>query len=161
MPDNWYNLIETQIVNTIQSDAWLGTAGTTVVTTEARLRQGPRSYYDHELPAIAVKVIGKRQGDFTMTTFDKFYRFVAMIIDRGGDLEQAVNDVQKISSALEDLLESQHDTDNDLHGLGTHADIVQGPVCEVGGGVIEYAQDAENSYTIVATMTGEVNIVLE
>lgn len=160
MPDNWYNLIETQLLKTIQADSWLGTAGTNIVTIEAKLRPGPRSYYDHELPAISVKLLGrKRQEHNTLGEFDKWFTFVAFMLKRGGDLDAVVNDIQQIASALEDLLESQYNASNDLVGLGTHADIRGGPVVEIGGSVIDYTAATELNYTVVATLDGTVEIV--
>lgn len=159
MADNWYNLIETQIVHTLNAHTWLGTAGTTVVTREAKLRSGPRSYLDHELPAIAVKCFHKRQEHITHEEFDKFYSFVAFILHRGGALDSVVDTVQKIASNLEDELGLHYGGTNDLSGLGTHADIHGGPIVTVGATEFIYTQETEASFTVLATVDGVVNIV--
>lgn len=157
--NNFYNLIENQLVKTIKSDPWLGTTGTNVMTIEARLRPGPRSYYDHELPAISFKLIGKRQDHFTMTEFDKFFRFIAFVLARGGDLDNVVDTIQEITSVLENTLEAQFTPDNDLYGLGTHADVLGGPVIEIVDTEFNYTEDAEQQYTVLATITGDINII--
>ena len=130
------------------------------MTVEALLRPGPRSYFDHELPAVSLKVVGKRQEDVTFSLFSKFYHFVAMIVDRGGDLDALVNNVQLIGAQLENLLESQSDSTYNLTGLGTHADMEGGPVVRINGSVINYRQDTNKVFTVVSTIDGEIEIVM-
>lgn len=161
MSDNWFNLIETQLVATLNSDTWLGTSGTTIKTREAKLRPNARAYYDHELPAIAVKVIGFSEQEFSFSILSKFYKFILLILDRGGDLDAVVNTVQQIASVTEDLLEAQIDTTNNLQGLGTHADLLAPPVVKIGGSIIDYKANTENTYTVLCTLEGSVELVME
>lgn len=160
MPDNWYNLLETQLVATVNSDSWLGTTGTSVRTREARLRPGARAYADIELPAIAIKCIGQTRDDFTFSEVAKYYQFIMFVLDRGGDLDAVINNVQEIVSKAENLLESQHDPANNLQGLGTHADLQGGPVVTIGGGVVDYTQSTEASFTVLCTLEGQVELVM-
>jgi hypothetical protein len=160
MPRDFYNLTEQQLVYAVQADSWMGTTGTNVTTIEAKFRQGPRSFYDHELPAVLLKVLGKpRQAASTFYSDDRFYRFVAYVLHRGGDLDAIVDSVQNIVSALEDLLESQTDSSNDLKGLGTNANLWGGPFVEMSEAVIKYSEDADASFTVLATMEGTVEII--
>ena len=94
-----------------------------------------------------------------MGVYDRFYRFVIFILDRGGDLDIVVNTVQKMASVLEDLLEGQHDVNHDLEGLGTHADLQGGPFVDIGAAAVDYNADTEAGYTVLCTLQGEVNIV--
>lgn len=81
------------------------------------------------------------------------------MLDRGGDLDAVTNNVQEIVSKTENLLEAQHGGTNNLQGLGTHIDLVGGPVVTVGGGVVNYKQDTEYTFTVLCTLNGNVEIV--
>lgn len=94
-----------------------------------------------------------------MGVYDRFYQFVIFILARGGDMDAIVNTTQKIASVLENLLEGQHDTANNLQGLGTHAELQGGPFVDIGAAAVDYNADTETGYTVLCTLQGEVNIV--
>lgn len=119
-----------------------------------------RSYYDHELPAIGVKVTGSRRVlDATSGHFDKFFSYVCHIINRAGDLDEGVNTVQEILSAAENVIESQYQPGRDLHRLGTHANIRGGPIVTLANTDIGFRLLNQLEAEIVAIIKGEIEII--
>jgi hypothetical protein len=105
------------------------------------------------------KVLGKRQQRITNQEFDKFFRFAAFILDRRGDLDSALNNIQTIASELEDELSLHYGGTNDLKGMGTHANVRGGPIVELGETIIDYRESDDSIFTVLATVEGVINIV--
>lgn len=159
--DDWYNLIENRLHHVITANSWLGTAGTAVKTREIKLRGDLRSYYDNELPAIAVKVMGKSQDQSASTDFQKFFKFTAYVLTREGDLDVAVNNVQEIMSQLENVLEAQYTAENDLGGLGTHSLVSGGPITRLQNTKIAFRAAGQDlsGWESLGQVTGEVELI--
>ena len=160
--DDWYNLIEAQILKTIQSDLSIGTAGTLVQTIEAKLRADVRSYYDYELPAIAIKALESRRiYGASSGHFDKFFQYIIHVIHRAGDLDEGVNSVQEILSGIEDVIGRQYQPGSDLHGLGTHADVRGGPIIRLTNSEIGFRSLDQLNFEVVALHGGEIEIITD
>lgn len=159
--DDWYNLLEQQLLTTITADSWLGTAGTAVKTREIKLRGDFRSYFDNELPTIAIKVNSKSQVHSSTGDFQKFFKFTCSILNRDGDLDNGVNVTQEIMSQLENVLEGQYTAENNLRGLGTYSLIMGGPIVRLNRSHIAFRNTGQNleNYEVLSTVNGEIELI--
>jgi len=120
LPDGDYISIQDHLAAAIEADTGPGglreETDPAVKTVEAQLRKEPRAYRDHEVPAIAVVVMGKEERREAGASV-RNYRLAMYVYCRGLDVQAEIALCQRISSRLEDLLREENQPDRMLGDL--------------------------------------------
>jgi hypothetical protein len=89
-----------------------------VKTIEARLPEESRYYGKHELPLVAVQVIGKREvHEPSMRCVAKVFEVEFRILTRGGDRQKEDQNCKKIAHRLEKVFRQQSQSSQPFQGL--------------------------------------------
>lgn len=122
LADGDYLLVRDKVLATLQADTGPGGLRSAddppVKTLESRLRDEPGFYGRHEVPAVVVTIVGKREG--AVANFRnpvKIFELRFHIICVGGDRHREVEQCQKIAYRLEELCREQTRTERQFSGL--------------------------------------------
>jgi len=136
-------------------------SGPPVKLIEAELRGEPRSYLDHEVPAIAVALLGKSER-FESGSLIRTFRVGLFAYCRGLDSEAEIGRAMRIAARAEKVLRDENLPGRQLGNLPAHIEGALGALTVLPRSA-EFLWGAESrrgpaSYAVVASMEAEIEI---
>jgi len=117
-----YNVIAEHVIETLQTDTELATAGSVEIATwESEPRETAAEYNDHELPAVSVDVVHAGQEIIPLSKMTSATFSVVIITTTGGQasLIAAKQMAKRIAARIERVLRQQNRANKQLSDVAT------------------------------------------
>ncbi len=168
LADGDYIKVRNHLVAALDADDGGGglrdASGPPVKLIEAELRGEPRDYLDHEVPAIAVTVLGKNER-YASGALIRTFRAGIVAYCRGLDSETEIERAMRIAARAEKVLREENAPDKQLGNLPAYIDGAVGALtvltrsAEFTWGT--QSRRGPSSYAVSASMEADVEIPCE
>ena len=120
LTDGDYIAVRDSVVTALDADTGAGGlkegADPPVKVIESELRAEPRAYRDHEVPAVAVTILGKNERASSGATL-RIFRIGLFVYCRGLDSESEIERAMKIANRIEKVLRDENLPDRQFGNL--------------------------------------------
>lgn len=163
-----YITVRDKITAALEADTGSGglreTRDPPVKLIESELRNEPRMYRDHEVPAIAVTILGKDERVYSGAAV-RSWRIGLYVYCRGLDSEAEIERAMKIAARVDKVMRDQNDPDAQLGDMPASIDGALGAVV-VTPDRAEFLQGDEGRrgqprYAVVAAIEADIEMPCE
>ena len=165
LADGDYIEVRDHIVTALNADTGSGglreESDPPVKLIEAELRNEPRLYLDHEIPSIAVTILGKDER-VTSGASVRLWRIGLFVYCRGLDSEAEIERAMRIAARVDKVLRAENGPDLQLDNLPASIEGALGALI-VGPRRAEFlmgdeARRGQPRYSVVAALEAEIEL---